>query len=142
MSVSETDSLIISTSNLLKVFTIFGTIILVYFLWLVVKPWLARYMKRKFQQKVNDMFRKAYGMDPSQEMPFGTSNGHARNDTPYAAPRRPRRKIFSRDEGEYVEFEEIHIQADYTSTADHGTSRTHYTPKEPQISDAEWEEIR
>lgn len=46
--------------------TFFGTIIIVYFLWLVVKPMLARYMQRKFQQKVNDMFGQMFGQAPGQ----------------------------------------------------------------------------
>lgn len=98
-------------------------------------------MQRKFQQKVNDMFRQAYGGDPTQGMPFGSTHGHTREENSHNAPRRPRRKIFSRDEGEYIEFEEIHIQTDYSSDTRTDSSRRAYTPREPQISDAEWEEI-
>ncbi|WP_303274207.1 DUF4834 family protein, partial [uncultured Duncaniella sp.] len=67
-----------------------------------------------------------------------------RNDAP---PRResrnyPRRKkkIFSRDEGEYVEFEEIEVTADHHRAPSNQDSA--YTPCEPQVSDADWEEIR
>lgn len=123
--------------------TLFGTIIFVYFMWLVVKPLVARYMRRKFQQKVNDMFRQA----------MGGGSGGASSDDPFEAYRRQqhqaqqqarrssRRKIFSRDEGEYIEFEEVHIQADYTSETSSARPGSGYTPREPQVSDAEWEDV-
>lgn len=91
-------------------------------------------MRRKVQQKVNDMFRQAYG-GQTQGNPFGgdpeqqAREQHARRD--------PRRKIFSRDEGEYVEFEDIHIRPEHASD----NVKSSYTPREPQISDAEWEDI-
>lgn len=49
-------------------------------------------------------------------------------------PRR-KKKIFSRNEGEYVEFEEIQVTR--TSTSE----EVHYE-KEEQVSDAEWTDIR
>ena len=126
-------------------FTFFGTIILVYFLWLVVKPWVARYMRRKFQQKVNDMFRQAYG-GPTQGFPFGddyeVQARQAREQQ--ARQRQPHRKVFSREDGEYVEFEEVQVKAEYTTASSSDSSqpdKPDYTPREPQISDAEWEEI-
>ena len=51
-----------------------------------------------------------------------------------------RKKIFSRDEGEYVEFEEIEVTADHHRAPSNQDSA--YTPREPQVSDADWEEIR
>ncbi|MCM1052147.1 MAG: DUF4834 family protein [Paenibacillus sp.] len=125
--------------------TLLGTIIFVYVMWLVVKPLVARYMKRKFQQKVNDMFRQAMGGDPFAQGAYGGQQGSgAQRQQEYEARRERKRKIFGRDEGEYIEFEEIHVTADYTSqSADNGNPRNKraYTPREPQISDAEWEEI-
>ena len=122
--------------------TFFGTIIIVYFLWLVAKPLLTRYLQRKFQQKVNDMFRQAYG-NQADGFPFGT--GGSNNDERYERHRhrQPKRKIFSREEGEYVEFEDIKVEVDYTSAnaenPGHGNNK--YTPREPQVSDAEWEDV-
>lgn len=50
-----------------------------------------------------------------------------------------RKKFFSSDEGEYVDFEEISATATPSGTA----SQRHDSPAvEPQISDAEWEEIK
>ena len=68
----------------------------------------------------------------------------ARRPASAQAPRHQqrRKKIFSREDGEYVEFEEIDVKVDYRAqeTAEkHGPA---YTPREPQVSDAEWEEIR
>lgn len=121
-------------------FTAIITILVVYFLWLVVKPWVARYMRRKFQQKVNDMFRQSFG-GQAQGFPFG-GGYDGREQEPRQrqqhAPRGRKRKIFGRDEGEYVDFEEIHVHADSSSAR---PEKGGYTPREPQISDAEWEEI-
>lgn len=114
-------------------------------MWLVVKPLVARYMRRKFQQKVNDMFRQAMGGGPGGASAADPFEAYRRQQqqAQQQARRGSKRKIFSRDEGEYVEFEEVHIQADYTSDASSSTRPgSGYTPREPQVSDAEWEEIR
>lgn len=122
-------------------FTAIITILVVYFLWLVVKPLVAQYMRRKFQQKVNDMFRQSFG-GSAQGFPFGGAydarEEEARQRQQQHAPHGRKRKIFGRDEGEYVDFEEIHVHADYSSAR---PEKGGYTPREPQISDAEWEEI-
>jgi len=98
-------------------------------------------MRRKFQQKVNDMFRQAYG-GQTQGFPFGDGHDAHERQQREQEPRqrRPGRKIFSRDEGEYVEFEDIHVRTGHASAHAEPSSYT-YTPREPQISDAEWEEI-
>lgn len=50
-----------------------------------------------------------------------------------------RKKIFSKEDGEYVEFEEIKIEkSSVTSTS----GETEETYDEPQISDAKFEEIK
>lgn len=121
--------------------TLFGTIIFVYVMWLVVKPLVARYMRHKFQQKVNDMFRQAMGGAPGggSADPFGA---YRRNNQQQEQNEKPaKRKIFSKDEGEYIEFEEVHIHAEYTETTVTDTDAPTYTPREPQVSDAVWEEI-
>lgn len=121
--------------------TLIGTIFVVYFLWLVVKPLLMRYAQRKYQEKVNAIFEQAFG---AQGQPYArayASGQHKKRDSRRRSPRYPgqREKIFSRDEGEYVEFEEIEVSAEYRSAP---ASDPSYTPREPQVSDAEWEEIR
>ena len=55
-------------------------------------------------------------------------------------PEGPRRKIFSRDEGEYIDFEEVTVRTgDPASSEASATGKRAYTPREPQITDAEWE---
>lgn len=108
-------------------------------MWLVVKPLVASYMRRKFRQKVNDMFRQAMGGAPGQG---GDPFGAYRQNTQQPSGKPVKRKIFSRDEGEYIEFEEVQIHVEYTETTTSATTDTRaYTPREPQVSDAVWEEI-
>lgn len=118
--------------------TLIGTILFVYVMWLVVKPLVASYMRRKFQQKVNDMFRQAMGGAPGHgNDPFGTHKRHTQQ-----TEKPVKRKIFSRDEGEYIEFEEVQIHVEYTeTTTSETTDSPSYTPREPQVSDAVWEDI-
>ena len=123
--------------------TFIATIIIIYLVWLLLKPMLMRYARRKYQEKVNDMFNQAFGGGRSASSSYGPFSS-PRNDAP---PRResrnyPRRKkiIFLRDEGEYVEFEEIEVTADHHRAPSNQDSA--YTPCEPQVSDADWEEIR
>lgn len=124
-------------------FTAIITIFVVYFLWLVAKPWLARYMRRKVQQKVNDMFRQSFGGAHAQGFPFGTqSDSRQQARQRQESPRGHRRKIFSRDEGEYIDFEEVTVRTDDTASSQTSASgKRAYTPREPQITDAEWEEV-
>ncbi len=117
--------------------TLIFTILIIYFLWLVVKPLAAAYIRRKYEQKINDFFRQSYGsafgMDP---------DGMPRREDASSSDRRPSRrrgKIFTREDGEYIDFVEIDEKIDFTAT-DSASSR--YTPREPQVSDAEWEDVR
>ncbi len=120
--------------------TFFATILIIYLLWLVIKPMVISYARRKYTQKVNDMFSQAFGANGP-----AFRERHERAGQQYGGyrqpPRSPRRKkkIFSRDEGEYVEFEEIEVTSEYRSTS---ASDSSYTPREPQVSDADWEDIR
>lgn len=117
--------------------TLIFTILIIYFLWLVVKPLAAAYIRRKYEQKINDFFRQSYGsafgMDPD-----GMSR---REGAPPHDQRPPRRrgKIFTREDGEYIDFVEIDEKTDFTAT---GPAASSYTPREPQVSDAEWEDVR
>ncbi len=118
------------------------TLIILYLLWILLKPLLMNYARRKYQEKVNDMFNQAFGGGARPGSgPFGTSG--SRQDGRHNAPPRykqgRKKKIFSRDEGEYIEFEEIEVTTEYRYTS---SSDPNYTPREPQVSDADWEEIR
>lgn len=122
--------------------TLIGIILVIYFLWLVVKPYLLRYAQRKYQEKVNDMFNQAFGTQGrTYTRTYTTGQQQKQRDNSRRSSRYPgrREKIFSRDEGEYIEFEEIEVKTEYRSST---ASDSSYTPREPQVSDAEWEEIR
>lgn len=131
-------------------FSILFTIFIVYLLWLIVKPFLVVYTRHKYQQKVNEMFNQTFGGgQPSGGQPYddGGSSRQSRNGGGSRANRRSaysrmKKKIFSRDEGEYVEFEEIEVSVDDRRRDASTSSSSAYTPREPQVSDADWEEIR
>ena len=122
-------------------FTLIISILTVYVLWLVVKPWLTRYLHRRFERKMSEMFARQFGIDPDvfaasgsasgRRSPFGDAAGHS------APPRshRRREKVIGRDVGEYVEFEEL--EGSFPTRP----PQTH-TPMEAQVEDAEWEDLR
>lgn len=118
--------------------TFFGTILILYLVWLIVKPLLLSYAQRKYTQKVNDMFNQT----------FGGGTGFSSGASPFGQHRRQqhqpqrRKKIFSRDEGEYVDFEEIEVKTEFSASETTEKQGPSYTPREPQVSDADWEEIR
>lgn len=69
-----------------------------------------------------------------------SSGARTRRDSSSRRHARPREKVFRRDEGEYVEFEEITVEeatAPGNKTAAGGESSRH----EPRVTDAEWEDI-
>lgn len=88
---------------------------------------LQRQARRQYEQ-----YRRAAG--------FGEPGTQAPDERPggWSAPPR-RRKIITRDVGEYVRFTEVqstHQGQDRQAGADTGTPY-----REPQVSDAEWEDI-
>ena len=114
--------------------TLIVTILVVYLGWLVVMPFVRRYLARKMSERVQDMFAQQFGMPNAREARRRYDEARREQD----ATRRRGRKIFSRDEGEYIEFEEISVtQTSASSTYVPPSS----SPSEPQVSDAEWEEI-
>lgn len=99
--------------------TLIASILIVYVFWLVIKPWMARYARRKMEQRVRDMFRDQFGVDMDPDHgedhssdtrsynPFESFFGRHADDGD-AGRRRDGKKI-PRDMGEYVEFVEIDI---------------------------------
>lgn len=118
--------------------TFFGTILILYLVWLLVKPLLLSYARRKYTQKVNDMFNQAFGQQTGYHT--GGASPFGQRTAPRQQPRR--KKIFNREDGEYVEFEEIDVKVDYQATTEEHRDTSSYNPREPQVSDADWEEIR
>ncbi len=116
--------------------TLIFTIVIIYFLWLVAKPLLAAYMRRKYEEKVNDFIRQSYGsafgIDPDEMRRRQEQYSRQEENRP-----RRRGKIFTREEGVYIDFVEINEKTDYSARS----ASSARTPREPQVSDAEWEEL-
>lgn len=107
-------------------------ILIGYLLWFIVRPWVAQYAQRKVRERFERMVRDQFGFNP----PRGGAErraGSARADRPA-----PKGQKIPDGVGEYVEFEEIDVQYTYTETS---SSARGYDPREPRVSDAEWEEV-
>lgn len=117
-------------------FTFLATIFLIYLVWLLIKPLLVSYARRKYTERVNDIFGQAFGTPPSG---YQSAGNRQRKENPFEGYyRRKKGKIFSKDEGEYIDFVEIDEKVDYSSRGQRRESH----PREPQVSDAEWEDIK
>ena len=116
--------------------TIFFLIILLFLLWPVLK---AAYAINKARRQARDFFNAATG---------GRQGGFY-GGAPYRDSERPagwsrntssmRPKVFTRDMGEYIDFEEIE-ESTATSTGSSTYTRSSCST-ESFISDAEWEDI-
>ncbi|MDE5829197.1 MAG: DUF4834 family protein [Duncaniella sp.] len=116
------------------------TLIIFYFVVRAAWPWISRKMQEKAARMMADRMRRDFEQrqqaDPYFSM-FSSWFSQSRTDSTSAATNTPaRRKVFTRDMGEYAEFEDLEGNYHYQSTE----SRT--VVEESQISDAEWEEIR
>lgn len=99
--------------------------IIIFIVWPLIKFFWAI---RKAQKQARQAFEQATGTKWNER-----NNPH--NSTPAG-----KEKIFDRNVGEYVEFEEIEHTPDRTETQ---TNTGNPQPKiEQQIVDAEWEEIK
>ena len=79
-------------------------------------------------------YRQATGQEPPRQ------KSRSKGSKEQTKPRR-RRKIFTKDDGEYVEFEDIVVSETETTKTDNGTTKKRTTVTESQIVDAEWEDI-
>lgn len=111
--------------------TLIFTILIVYLLWLVIGPWLRRLAAARFERKVNDFINQQFGAAREQ---YSRAYGYRAPREPEAAARRG--KKINSDVGEYVEFTEIE------GTFPNPPADPGYTPREPQVSDAEWEDVK
>lgn len=102
-----------------------GTLFLITIL-IVIGVWLFRIYKRA---------RKLYRMVFYGEMPGNDSR--SQNRTKQKKNNR-KSKLFTSEDGEYVEFEEISGTTSHTSTSHTGAT---YTTEE-QVEDVEWEDIK
>ncbi len=105
-------------------------------------PWISRKLQEKAARMMAERMQRDFERRQQQGDPFfsmfssmfGQAQPGSRQSAPQSAP--VRRKVFTRDMGEYVEFEDLDGTYQYQYTE----SRT--VVEESQISDAEWEEIR
>lgn len=119
--------------------TLLATIFIIYLIWILIKPMVISYARRKYTERINDFFGQAFG---------GATPGGARDESrEYRQEsafggfyRRQKRKIFSKSDGEYIDFVEIEGATTADQTTSQQSGRAH-NPREPQISDAEWEDI-
>ena len=102
-------------------------------IWLAIKlilsVWKMYQMRRNWRRMVNEMHRQANGF----------AGNASRQQAPPQQPQR--RKHFSREDGEYVAFEEIVVDTKTTATFTDDNSTTTVETEE-RIVDAEWEDIR
>lgn len=104
-----------------------GTLFLITIL-VVIGVWLYRTLRRA---------RKLYRMIFFGEMPGNDSRTQSRNTRQQEQKKNnPKSKLFTADDGEYIEFEEIKTTSTRTST-----HTGQYTTEE-QVEDVEWEEIK
>lgn len=110
-----------------------GTFLLLLFIIFFVVPVVRiAYTVYKVRSKMRDAMKGMYG---TQQPDTGSDTRRARKGG-WSAPGEHRKKI-GKDVGEYVKFEELPA----VSASDTTESRRH-TDCEPQITDADWEDIK
>lgn len=109
-------------------------IFLFLFVYFIVIPMVRLFMRvRRGRQQFNDIF-SAFGGNPSARTSAQSGGRPGGWNTPPG-----RKKKFSREEGEYVEFEEVET-ASCSYNPGTGQTETRYTV-EQQITDVEWEDL-
>lgn len=110
-----------------------GTFLLLLFIIFFVVPVVRiAYSVYKVRSKMRDAMRGMYGAQPDAER----RNARQERKGGWSAPGEHRKKI-GKDVGEYVKFEEL------PASPSSGTSQSaRHTDYEPQITDADWEDIK
>lgn len=119
--------------------SLLGLIIVLLLAYFVIFPlFKALFGVRKQAKAWRDMYRQA----------ANASRGFAQNQQHQEPePEARKKKVFSRDEGEYIDFEEVTDTTTASSDASgstytHTHTETRYSgPKESQVSDAEWTDL-
>lgn len=104
-------------------------ILAIFILQPVIKGFLA-------MRRIRNQMRSAYRQAASSA---GAASSRASRPGGWSEPAHRRRKVITREMGEYVAYEDVAVTA--TTTEPDGT-RTTATIEEEQVIDAEWEEIR
>ncbi|MDE6485378.1 MAG: DUF4834 family protein [Duncaniella sp.] len=107
-------------------------------------PWISRKLQEKAARMMAERMQRDFERQQRQHQGdpffsmfssfFNQGQASRRQSPDPSAP--VRRKVFTRDVGEYVEYEDLEGNYHYQST------ETRTVVEESQISDAEWEEIR
>lgn len=104
-------------------------LILFYVVPKLLKLWLQWYIRRnqrKAQQRMNDFFNGGGAAAGGSQQP----------------KKQPKKKKIDSNVGEYVSFEEIASDCSTPPTADNGSETRRGKKAEPQVEDAEWEDIK
>lgn len=107
-------------------------LILFYVVPKLIKLWLQWYIRRRqreAQQRMSDMFNSARGRTATDEQ----------GEQPY--DKHKKKKIDS-NVGEYVSFEEISTDSASAHDTDSEATASRKGKSEPQVEDAEWEDIK
>ncbi len=108
-----------------------GTLLLLLFIIFIVIPlvkvgwrvWLLRNSFKQARRNMQDAFNNAYSQQQAGR----------------PQPSSRKKKVFNQADGEYVEFEEI--KTSNSEPKPHREPKTRINP-EPQVEDAEWEDIK
>lgn len=117
------------------------------FLGIIFGIWLAAklfkwWVKRKLQQRATDMFEqfaRAAGVDPDAARQQQQSA--QKKSRKGGWKRTKHKKKIAADEGEYVEYDEVAISVDATTTNGSSTTHTHIEATERRVEDVEWEDL-
>lgn len=119
---------LLSFFNRIFYMSFFITLLLFVLLWPLVKVIYYVIRTRRYIRRQQEDFRRAYS---------DAYAGRQGNPSGGPAPHRRRKKVFSKTDGEYVDFEEIVCDVEST---DPQPDTEFY--REEQVSDAEWTEIK
>lgn len=109
----------------------FLTLIYIFLLILLIRFVVRGYMMyRRYKKAMTD----AFGFNPFGSARQQTNHSDGRQQT---ARRQEKKKVFDREDGEYVAYEEVSVSHTEQSAADGSTREV----TEEQIIDAEWEDI-
>lgn len=113
----------------------FGFIFLCLLIWFVVRVAIGARHIYKRQKAWQEQFNSFFGGG-------GTPNGsRTRSRSSSKPPKPPKRKIFGKEEGEYVEFEELEGEFTETRRTPDGEETRRTRVSESRVTDAEWEDL-
>lgn len=112
----------------------FFILLILFLLFIILRPfWKGYMMFRRYKQTV----RSAFGEDP-----FANARQNRQGQRQHAPQRHHQRKVFTKDMGEYVSYEEMtDVSPSAKASASTQSEKSYHASEEQQITDAEWEDI-